>query len=57
MSAPFLTYSFDWSVCLKALPFLERGRTIVPLSFINGALSFKVEYDAKTNHVLITKNK
>src|SRR5205085_9007568 len=21
----FLTYSFDWSVCLKVLPFLERG--------------------------------
>jgi His/Glu/Gln/Arg/opine family amino acid ABC transporter permease subunit len=25
MNGLFLAYSFDWSVCLKVLPFLERG--------------------------------
>jgi hypothetical protein len=36
---------------------LERGRTIVPLSFIRDSLNVEVEYDPSTGHVLITTKK
>jgi hypothetical protein len=42
---------------LEIAPFLERGRTIVPLSFIREALKVDVEYDKATGHVLITSAK
>lgn len=45
------------SIELELAPFLERGRTIVPLSFINESLNVDVEYDKATGHVLITKKK
>lgn len=44
-------------VDMEIAPFLERGRTIVPLSFIKDSLSVDVQYDPKTGHVLITKAK
>ncbi len=42
---------------LELAPFIENGRTIVPLSFIGDALEVEIEYDAKTGHVLITNVK
>lgn len=43
------------SVSLDVAPFIERGRTVVPLSFLNDALKVKVDYDPATGHVLITR--
>jgi hypothetical protein len=40
---------------LEVVPFIEQGRTIVPLSFISEALNFNVDFDPVTRHVLITK--
>lgn len=45
------------AVEMEIAPFLERGRTVVPLSFIRDALGVEVEYDPKTGHVLITNKK
>jgi hypothetical protein len=42
------------SVKMETVPYLDRGRTIVPLSFLRDALKVNVDYDKKTNHVLIT---
>lgn len=42
---------------LELAPFLERGRTIVPLSFLRDALNVDVEYDKATGHVLISSAK
>jgi hypothetical protein len=42
---------------LDLTPFIENGRTIVPLSFIKDALDVEVDYDPVTNHVLITSIK
>jgi hypothetical protein len=42
---------------LEIAPFLERGRTIVPLSFIRESLNVNIEYDKATGHVLITSAK
>jgi len=44
-------------VQLDLTPFIENGRTIVPLSFIQDALDVEVDYDPVTNHVLITSIK
>ena len=44
-------------VDLEIAPFLDRGRTIVPLSFIREALNVDVEFDKATGHVLITTAK
>jgi hypothetical protein len=44
----------ELSVKMEAVPYLDRGRTIVPLSFLRDALKVNVDYDKKTNHVLIT---
>jgi len=35
-------------------PFIERGRTIVPLSFFTESLGWRIEYDAETGHIWIT---
>lgn len=40
---------------LEAVPFIESGRTIVPLSFVNDALGLDVQFDPKSGHVLITQ--
>lgn len=42
---------------LELAPFIERGRTMVPLSFIRDSLAVDVQYDPATGHVLITKAK
>lgn len=42
---------------LELTPFIEAGRTIVPLSFITEALDVDIEFDAATGHVLITNRK
>lgn len=42
---------------LELAPFLERGRAIVPLSFLRDALNVDVEYDKATGHVLISAAK
>jgi LysM repeat protein len=38
---------------LEVAPFIERGRTIVPLSFVRDALDVKIHYDPKTGNLLI----
>lgn len=45
------------SVSLETAPYLDRGRTIVPLSFLSEALDVTIEYDKETGHVLITSKK
>jgi hypothetical protein len=42
---------------MEIAPFLEKGRTIVPLSFIRESLDVDIQYDPKTGHVLITSTK
>ncbi len=44
-------------VKMDAKAYIDRGRTIVPLSFVRDAMDVKVSYDAKTGHVLIESNK
>ncbi len=44
-------------VKLDAKAYLDRGRTIVPLSFVKDAMDVKVTYDAHSGHVLIESNK
>lgn len=41
-------------VDLEKASFIERGRTIVPLSFMKDALNVEIQYDRATGHVLIT---
>lgn len=45
------------SITLEMKPFLEKGRTIVPLSFVSETLNVNVQYDPNTGHVLITESK
>ena len=45
------------TIGLERASFVERGRTIVPLSFMRDALNVNIEYDKKTGHVLITSTK
>jgi len=45
------------NVDLELAPYVEKGRTIVPLSFIQETLKVNVEYDKATGHVLITSIK
>lgn len=44
-------------VDLELAPYIESGRTIVPLSFIRETLKVNVDYDKATGHVLITSIK
>jgi hypothetical protein len=44
-------------VQLEIAPYLDRGRTIVPLSFLSDVLKVNIEYDRATGHVLITSVK
>lgn len=41
------------TVRMEVAPFIDRGRTIVPLSFIEETLSVSIEFDPATGHVLI----
>lgn len=43
------------SFALELAPYIDRGRTIVPLSFMKDALGVEIDFDAATGHVLITK--
>jgi len=47
----------ELTMSMEVTPYLDRGRTIVPLSFIHDALGVNVEYDKETGHVLITSVK
>lgn len=47
----------DLPVDLEIAPFLEKGRTIVPLSFIRDSLNVDIQFDPKSGHVLITSAK
>jgi len=40
-------------VSLETAPYIDRGRTIIPLSFIKDSLNVEIEYDKATGHVLI----
>lgn len=42
---------------MEKAPYISGSRTIVPLSFIHDALHVNVQYDKKTDHVLITNAK
>jgi hypothetical protein len=42
---------------MEIAPFLERGRTMVPLSFVRESLEVEIQFDPKTGHVLITSLK
>lgn len=44
-------------VSMEKAPYLENGRTIVPLSFLQDVLKVNIEYDKETGHVLITSLK
>lgn len=44
----------DERVLLELAPFIESGRTIVPLSFMTRALDVDIEFDPISGHVLIT---
>lgn len=39
---------------LELAPFIDRGRSVIPLSFIRDSLDVDVQYDPATGHVLIT---
>lgn len=41
-------------VGLEIAPYIDRGRTIVPVSFLHDALNVNVDYDKETGHVLIS---
>jgi len=45
------------TISMEATPYIDHGRTIVPLSFLHDALGVNIEYDKETNHVLITSAK
>ena len=40
---------------MEATPYLDHGRTIVPLSFIRDAMDLKVTFDPESGHLLIEK--
>lgn len=44
-------------VPMENAPYLNEGRTMVPLSFLPAALDVDVQYDGKTGHLLVTSKK
>lgn len=44
-------------VKMGATPYIDRGRTIVPLSFVRDALNVDVHYDAASGHLRIESKK
>lgn len=42
-------------ISMEATPYLDHGRTIVPLSFVRDAMDLKVTFDADSGHLLIEK--
>lgn len=45
------------TITMEHKPFIDGGRTIVPLSFIRDSMSVKINFDAKTGRLLIESNK
>lgn len=45
------------SMMMEMAPFIERGRSIIPLSFFSQALNVDVQFDPVTGHVLILSAK
>jgi len=45
------------SVSMERTSFIDRGRTIVPLSFVGKALDVDVDYDPSTGKLIITSKK
>jgi hypothetical protein len=43
----------DQSLKMQTAPYIDRGRAIVPLSFVKDALNVSVQYDPQTGHILI----
>lgn len=46
----------DLQLRLEMAPFVDRGRVLVPLSFLVDSLDVKVDYDAATGHVFVSSN-
>ncbi len=44
-------------VLLDGAPYVNDGRTMIPVSFLQKALNVAVQFDAATGHLLITSNK
>ena len=44
-------------VKMESKPFVEKGRAVVPVSFVRDALNVKVTFDPKTGHLLIESKK
>jgi hypothetical protein len=44
-------------VMLDGVPYINNGRTMIPLSFLQSALNVTVHYDAATGHLQIDSNK
>jgi len=47
----------DLEVMLERASYIDRGRSIVPLTFLQEALKLNIEFDRTTRHVLITRIK
>jgi hypothetical protein len=47
----------DMQIRMERAPYLERGRTIVPLTFLSDVLNVQIDFDRDTGHVLITTKK
>ncbi len=47
----------DKTIRLDSTPYIENGRTIVPISFIRDAMDVNVSYDPATGHLLIESKK
>lgn len=47
----------NFPIEMDLAPFIDHGRTIIPLSFLQDSLGVQVDYDPATGHVLITSNK
>jgi hypothetical protein len=45
------------TMTMERKPFIETGRTIVPLTFIRDALNVNISYDEKSGRLLIESNK
>jgi len=43
------------TISMEAVPYLDHGRTIVPLSFVRDSMDVKVTFDKETGHLLIEK--
>ena len=47
----------NFPIEMDLAPFIDRGRTIIPISFLQDCLGVQVDYDPVTGHVLITSTK